>query len=83
MEVSLWNTSGSGFGGSALDPLMHDEVSQRPELEGFVDADYVGDLEQIYFTTGYVVSVYGSAVVWGRKKQSSVSNSKVAAEYSD
>jgi hypothetical protein len=52
-----------------------------PELEGYVDADYAGDLDHRYSTTGYVLSVYGSAVVWGSKKQSSVATSTVQAEF--
>jgi hypothetical protein len=52
-----------------------------PELGGYVDADYAGDLDHRFSTTGYVLSVYGSAVVWGSKKQTSVATSTVQAEF--
>ncbi len=45
---------------------------EGPILEGFVDADYADDLDHRYSTCGFVLSVYGSAVAWGSKKQKSV-----------
>jgi hypothetical protein len=50
-------------------------------LEGFVDADYAGDLDHRHSTTGFVLSVFGSTVVWGSKIQSSVATSTVEAEF--
>jgi hypothetical protein len=38
------------------------------ELEGFVDADYAGDQDHRFSTTGFVLTVFGGAVVWGSKK---------------
>jgi hypothetical protein len=52
-----------------------------PVLEGFVDADYAGDIDSRRSTSGFVLSVYGSAVVWGSKKQHSVATSTVEAEF--
>jgi hypothetical protein len=50
-------------------------------LEGFVDADYAGDLDMRASTTGFVFKVYGGAVVWGSKKQNATANSTVEAEF--
>ena len=52
-----------------------------PVLEGHVDADYAGDIDSRHSTSGYVLSVFGSAVVWGSKKQHSVATSTVEAEF--
>jgi hypothetical protein len=51
------------------------------ELEGFVDADYGGDQDHRFSTTGFVLTVFGGAVVWGSKKQSAVATSTVEAEF--
>jgi hypothetical protein len=50
-------------------------------LEGYVDADYGGDLDHRFSTSGFVLSVFGGAVVWGSKKQGSVATSTVEAEF--
>jgi hypothetical protein len=50
-------------------------------LEGFVDADYGGDLDTRASTTGFLFKVYGGAVVWGSKKQSATACSTVEAEF--
>jgi transposase InsO family protein len=50
-------------------------------IEGFVDADYAGDLDTRASTTGFVYKVYGGAVVWGSKKQTATATSTVEAEF--
>lgn len=50
-------------------------------LEGFVDADYAGDLDTRASTTGFVFKVYGGSVVWGSKKQTGTASSTVEAEF--
>lgn len=50
-------------------------------IEGFVDADYAGDLDTRASTTGFVFRVYGGAVVWGSKKQTATATSTVEAEF--
>jgi len=50
-------------------------------IEGFVDADYAGDLDTRASTTGFVFKVYGGAVVWGSKKQTATATSTVEAEF--
>eukprot|EP00253_Pinus_taeda_P006417 PITA_06417 len=59
----------------------------RPGLDrvldicGFVDTDWVGDLNQRRSTSGYVFNLFGSAVSWMIKKQSVVALSTTEAEY--
>lgn len=50
-------------------------------LEGYVDADYAGDLDMRASTTGFVFQVYGGSVVWGSKKQSATATSTVESEF--
>ena len=50
-------------------------------IEGFVDADYAGDLDTRASTTGFVFKVYGGAVVWGSKKQTATATSTVESEF--
>ena len=51
------------------------------EIRGFVDADWVGDLDQRRSTSGYVFSLFGGAVSWMSKRQSVVVLSTTEAEY--
>lgn len=44
---------------------------------GDVDADYAGDINHRYSTSGIVLSVFGGAVVWGSNKQTAVATSTV------
>jgi hypothetical protein len=59
------------------------ELGSNPnvELNGFVDADFAGDLDSRFSTSGYVFYVFGGAVSWASKKQSSVATSTVQAEF--
>ena len=50
-------------------------------LEGHVDSDFAGDLDEKFSTTGYILSVFGGAVVWCSTKQQSISKSTVEAEF--
>jgi hypothetical protein len=47
----------------------------------YTDADWGGDLDDRKSTTGYVVFVYGCAVSWQSKKQTTVALSTAEAEY--
>ena len=38
------------------------------DIHGFVDVDWVGDLDQIISTSGYVFNLFGGAVSWMRKR---------------
>jgi len=42
------------------------------DIRGFVDADWVGDLDQRRSTSGYVFNLFGGAVSWMSKRQSIV-----------
>eukprot|EP00253_Pinus_taeda_P034919 PITA_34919 len=48
---------------------------------GFVDADWVGDLDQRRSTSGYVFNLFGGAVSWMSKKQFVVALLTTEAEY--
>jgi hypothetical protein len=50
-------------------------------LVGWVDADYAGDLDHRYSTSGFALTVFGGTVVWGSKKQTAVATSTVEAEF--
>ena len=50
-------------------------------LQGYVDADMVGDRDNRRSTTGYVFTVGGTAVSWVSKIQSVVALSTTEAEY--
>ena len=51
------------------------------DIHGFVDADWVGDLNQRRSTSGYVFILFGGAVSWMSKRQSVVALSTTGAEY--
>ena len=48
---------------------------------GYVDADYVGDLEKRRSTTGYVFTHAGGEISWLSKLQETVALSTTEAEY--
>ena len=51
------------------------------DIRGFVDADWVGDLDQRRSTSGYVFNLFGGVVSWMSKKQSVVALSTTEVEY--
>ena len=51
------------------------------DIHGFVDADWVGDLDQRRSTSGYVFNLFGGVVSWMSKKQSVVALSTTEVEY--
>jgi len=51
------------------------------DIHGFVDANWVGDLDQRRSTSGYVFNLFGGAVIWMSKKQFIVALSTTEAEY--
>ena len=51
------------------------------DIRGFVVADWAGDLDQRRSTSGYVFSLFGSAVNWISKRQSVVALSTTEVEY--
>ena len=59
---------GAVYGGSEL-------------LQGFVDADWAGDIDGRRSTTGFVFTCNGGPISWARKRQSTVYSSMAEAEY--
>ncbi|RVW15249.1 Retrovirus-related Pol polyprotein from transposon TNT 1-94 [Vitis vinifera] len=51
------------------------------QLQGFVDADYAGNIDTRKSLTGYVFTVFGGAVSWKANLQSVVALSTTEAEY--
>eukprot|EP00253_Pinus_taeda_P030734 PITA_30734 len=51
------------------------------DIYGFVDVEWVGDLDQRRSTSGYVFNLFGGAVSWMSKKQSVVALSTTEAGY--
>eukprot|EP00253_Pinus_taeda_P033126 PITA_33126 len=60
-------------GGSRLDRML--------DIRGFVDADWVGDLDQRRSTSGNVFNLFGGALSWMSKKHFVVALSTTEAEY--
>jgi hypothetical protein len=50
-------------------------------IHGFVDADWVGDLDHRRSTSGYVFNLFGGAISWMSKRQAVVALSTTEAEY--
>jgi len=56
-------------------------LDRELDIHGFVDTDWVGDLDQRRSTSGYVFNLFGGAVSWMSKKQSVVALSTMEEEY--
>jgi len=50
-------------------------------LQGYVDADYAGDLDQRIFMTGYVFTVAECIISWKVELQDTIALSTTEAEY--
>jgi len=51
------------------------------DIHGFLDADWVEDLDQRRSTSGYVFNLFGGAVSWMNKRQSAVALLTIEVEY--
>ena len=51
------------------------------DVYGFVDAEWVRDLDQIRSTSGYVFKLFGESISWMSKKQVVVALSIIEVEY--
>jgi transposase InsO family protein len=56
-------------------------VQDAPTVVGYSDADWAGDLGQRRSTTGYTFLLCGAAVSWQSKRQRTIAQSTVEAEY--
>jgi len=53
----------------------------RKDLEGWVDADWAGDVKSRLSRSGYVFKIAAGAISWSSKKQANVALSTAEAEY--
>jgi hypothetical protein len=67
--------------GSADTSLQLGGHSDAPIAELWTDSDYAGDTESRRSTTGLVVKVFGSTVIWASRRQKAISLSSLEAEY--
>ena len=60
---------------------MFSKQQSDHSIRGYVDADYVGDLNDKSSTTGYVFTVGGGPICWKSMMQSLVALSTTESEY--
>ena len=51
------------------------------DIQGYVDPDWVGDVDRRRSTSTYVFTIFGGAISWMIKQQAMVSLSTIEAEY--
>ena len=64
-----------------MDLAIQYQPSEQPELVGYSDADWAGDLDDRHSTTGNIFMMTGGAISWLSKKQPIVPLSTAEAEY--
>lgn len=69
------------FGMSKDMKLIYHRKPDARLLEGFVDADWAGDIVDRKSLSGYVFKIQGASVSWCTRKQTSVALSSAEAEY--
>ncbi|KAK3032792.1 hypothetical protein RJ639_035895 [Escallonia herrerae] len=67
--------------GSTNFGIMFDRDGAKGEVFGFVDSDYVGDLDSRRSMTGYVFTFYRGPICWKSVLQSTTALSTTEAEY--
>jgi hypothetical protein len=55
-------------------------IGHSKVLEGYCDANWISDADELYATSGYVFSLGGSAVSWKSCKQTILTKSTMEAE---
>ena len=56
-------------------------ISASLKLQGYVDADFVGDIDSRKNTTGFVFTLGGTVISWVSNLQKIVTLSTIEAEY--
>ena len=67
--------------GTLMYGLKFSAYEEEPELFGYIDADWAGDVDTRRSTPGYVFQIGSSTVSWSSKKQATVAKSSTEAEY--
>ncbi|WJX16947.1 hypothetical protein P8452_06919 [Trifolium repens] len=68
--------------GSLKDGLKYKKIDPgKDALEGYVDADYAGNVDTRKSLSGFVFTLFGTAVTWKANQQSVVALSTTQAEY--
>ena len=67
--------------GTLMYGLKFSAHEEEPELFGYSDADWAGDVDTRRSTSGYVFQIGSSTVSWSSKKQATVAKSSTEAEY--
>lgn len=55
--------------------------TDSPLVEAWTDADYAGDHDTRRSTTGFVINVHGSPIIWSSRRQRSITRSSHESEY--
>lgn len=61
--------------------LCYSRNELAPPLCGFVDSDWASDVSDRKSTSGFILKVFGSTVLWSSRKQQMVTLSTTEAEY--
>lgn len=67
--------------GSSNEKLFFCRNETEPVLEAFSDSDYANDIGDRKSTSGHILKVFGSTVMWSSKKQQTIALSSTEAEY--
>ena len=67
--------------GTLMYGLKFSAHEEEPELLGYSDVDWAGDVDTRRSTSGYVFQIGSSTVSWSSKKQATVAKSSTEAEY--
>ena len=67
--------------GTLMYGLKFYALEEEPQLFGYSDADWAGDVDTRTSTPGYVFQIGCSIISWSSKKQATVAKSSTEAEY--
>ena len=59
----------------------YSKVALQPEVEGYTDSDYAGNLDNQKLTLGYTFTYGGNAISWRSKLQECIALSTTKTEY--